>query len=161
LCEIEIKYIFRLDDIEIPVRDVPIDSRVTYSNETVIQKLSEAGRGYYDMGRLTSLRLAVGIGYLARKWFYKVGDREIKAHLVIPPELLFIAKMILESKFTPEYTIPVINFVSQFIDGVWIDAGIEPGGFPNWPWFLFGSADLILGDQVNLEGMVYFAGTCP
>lgn len=156
-----VKYTFKLDDMVIPVRDVSIDSRVTYNSEAVIQKLLEMGPKYYNAGRLTSSRLAIGIGYLARKWFYKTGDREIKAHLIIPPELLFHAKAILESKFTPEFTAPTINFTSQFIGGVWIDIGIEADAFPNWPWFVFANDDLILSSQVNLEGMVYFAGTCP
>lgn len=161
LCEIEIKYVFRLDDIEIPVRDVPVDSSATYNDEAVLQELLEIGPGYYESGRLTSSWLAMGIGYLARKWFYKAGNREVKAHLAIPPELLCCTKMILESDLTPDFTTPVINFVSQFVGGVWIDAGIDTRALPNWPWFLFASADLILGDQVNLEGMVYFAGTKP
>jgi len=158
---VETKYVFRLDDMEIPVRDVPVDSRVTYNDEAVLQKLLEMGQGYYESGRLTSSRLAIGIGYLARKWFYKFGNREIKAHLVIPPELLCCAKMILESDLTPEFTTPTINFVSQFVGGIWIDAGIDTRAFPNWPWFLFASADLILSDHVDMEGMIYFAGTSP
>lgn len=161
--ELTIEYTFSLDDFVIPVKNVPIDSRVTYSNEAVIQKLLEMGPKYYNTGRLTSWRLARGVGYLARRWFYKDGNREIKAHLAIPPELLCQTKMILESEFTPELTIPVINYVSQFIGGVWIDTGInnDTGTWPCWPWFLFASADLILGNQVNPEGMVYFAGTAP
>lgn len=157
----ETKYVFRLDDFEIPVKDVPIDSRTTYNDEATLQKLLEMGPKYYNSGRLTSWRLAEGIGYLARKWFYKTDNREIKAHLVIPPELLFQAKAILESKFMPESTTPVINFVSQFIGGVWIDINIDTDtdAFPHWPWFVFANADLILGSQINLEGLVYFAGT--
>jgi len=158
---VEPKYTFKLDDFIIPVMDVPIDSRTTYSNEAVIQKLMGMGEGYYNTGRLTSSRLAIGVGYLARKWFYKVGNREIKAHLVIPPELLCLAKMILESDFAPEFTVPTINFVSQFIGGIWIDAAINVDTYPNWPWFLFASGDLILCNQVNFEGMLYFTGTCP
>lgn len=158
---VETKYIFRLGDIVIPMKDVLIDSRVTYNKVATIQRLLKMGARYYDPGRLTSSRLAIGIGYLARKWFYKYNNREIKAHLVIPPELLCRTKMILESEFTPESTIPVINFVSQFIGGVWIDAGIDTSAFPVFPWFLFASADLISSDRVDPEGMVYFAGTCP
>jgi len=37
------------------------------------QKLSEAGEGYYDAGRLTSSRLVIWIGHLVRKWFCKKG----------------------------------------------------------------------------------------
>lgn len=161
MIDIETKYTFKLDDFVIPVRDVPIDSRATYNNEVVIQKLIKMGPKYCNTGRLTSWRLARGIGYLARKWFYKTGGREIKAHLVIPPELLFTAKTILESRFAPECAIPTVNSTSQFIGGVWIDIGIEVDAFPNLPWFVFASADLILGSQVNSEGMVYFAGTAP
>jgi len=67
----------------------------------------------------------------------------------------------LESKLAPECRLLTTNFTSHFIGGVWIDIGIDIDAFPNLPWFLFASVDLILGNQVNPEGMVYFTGTCP
>jgi hypothetical protein len=108
----------------------------------------------YSTGRLCIFHLTYGISCLIANWYRAKGNFSIQVHLVIPPELILIAMDIFRKDKIGD------DFIQHLVEKVWIDPYIETS-YPNCPWYLFVSPDLVVGDKIDLDGTFYSFGRVP
>lgn len=151
----------------VPVKEVPHDCPRWFLQHAVLDELMRRHVSTFGAfctnGRLATYRISQAAAFLARRLATSdQGVQGMRFHLWVPVLLYPHVLSILESVKVAERSDNARNVVHHFLACVWVDSLYsEEFIVPNLPWFMFSTAEAMLGPDVDLDSMYYGNGTMP